>query len=99
MQLSHKDFVLSYAALVQHKTTFFFPTFIQSTSFYITLKHTLILTDDKSIINVSQVNVITEGLVIFFFMNLHKPLKMFALISFKMLFRIILCLLQIVTSR
>jgi len=45
------------------------------------------------------VNVITEVSVIFSFMDLHKPFKMFVLVSFKMLFRIILHLLQTVTSR
>lgn len=77
----------------------FFPIFVQSAPFYIMVRHTLILNDKKSIINVSQVNVITEVSVIFSFMNLHKPLKMSALISFKMFFRIVLHLLQIVTSR
>lgn len=84
--------------LVQHKTTFF-SIFVQSAPFYIMVRHTLILNDKKSIINVSQVNVITEVLVIFSFMNLHKPLKMSTLISFKVLFRIVLHLLQIFKSR
>lgn len=94
MAYSQKDSDLSYATPCSAKKATFFPlSLFEPPLFYTVLRHTLILTDKKSIINVSQVNAITEGSVIFSYMNLHKPLKMSDLISFKMLFRIVLHLL------